>query len=143
MSKKGISAFRKVGHPGPVTVCCCSLYIIHSSTRQDKTAILGEISPIFRSYSAYFPPMVPHPYYKLKHMLPICRFSAHMFTDFAYFPLIFRLKFCLFSARPVLPGSPVGQKTSFALWMVSLKWHILNCHKSRNVFFKFLDTFFV
>ena len=58
----------------------------------------------FRLFFAYFPPVVPHPYYKLKHMLPICRFSAHMFTDFAYFPPIFRLKFRLFSACPVLPG---------------------------------------
>ena len=67
----------------------------------------AKFSPIFHWFStdgtpsahmftdyAYFPPVVPHPYYKLKHMLPICRFSAHMFTDFAYFPLIF----CLFSA---------------------------------------------
>ena len=59
----------------------------------------------FRLFFTYFPPVVPHPYYKLKHMLPICRFSAHMFTDFAYFPPIFRLKFPLFSARPVLPGT--------------------------------------
>ena len=43
--------------------------------------------PIFRLFSAYFPPeMVPHPYYKLKHV-PICCFSAHMFTDSAYFQL--------------------------------------------------------
>ena len=42
----------------------------------------------FHLFFTYFPPVVPHPYYKLKHMLPICRFSAHMFTDFAYFPLI-------------------------------------------------------
>ena len=82
-------------------------------TRQDKMAILGKISPIFRLFSAYgtpsahmftdyayfrlffayFPPVVPHPYYKLKHMLPICHFSAHrlrillIFHLFsAYFP---------------------------------------------------------
>ena len=94
--------------------------VIISATRQDKTAILGEISPIFRSFSTYFPPMVlhlpffhphvfgiclfppisayfppkmvPHPCYKLTHgtHLPICCFSAHMFTDSAYLPPMFR-----------------------------------------------------
>ena len=106
---------------------------------------LAKFLPIFHTFSTDFPPMVPQPPFFHPHvyglrlfppifclflpifrlwypifiinssMLPICRFSAHMFTDFAnfqlifrlfsaYFPPIFRLKFCLFSACPVLPG---------------------------------------
>ena len=61
----------------------------------------------FRLFFAYFPPVVPHPYYKLKHMLPICRFYAHMFTDFAYFPLIFHLFSAYFPPKipPIFPPS--------------------------------------
>ena len=51
-----------------------------SKSRQDKTAILGKISPIFRSFSAYFPPMVTHP--------PTCLRIAPIS---AYFSPIFRL----------------------------------------------------
>ena len=58
---------------------CCS--------RQDKTAILGEISPIFRSFSAYFPPMVPHPPFLSPHVYGIRLFPPIFF----YFPPIFRL----------------------------------------------------
>ena len=104
-------------------------------TRQDKTAILGEISPIFRSFSTYFPPMVPHPPTCLR-IMPISAYFSPIFCLWypiliinssiccpfavfpptclrillifrlfsAYFPPIFRLKFRLFSARPVLPG---------------------------------------
>ena len=50
------------------------------SSRQDKTAILGKISPIFRSFSAYFPPMVPNP--------PTC---LRITPISAYFSPIFRL----------------------------------------------------
>ena len=45
-------------------------------TRQDKMAILGEILPIFRLW------------------YPICRFSAHMFMEFAHFCLFLPI-FCL------------------------------------------------
>ena len=45
------------------------LYTIRNITSlQDRTAILGGIPPIFRSFSADFPPkMVPRPCYELKH----------------------------------------------------------------------------
>ena len=69
-------------------------------TRQDRTAILDRILPIFRSFSTDFmPKMVPHPCYiyisvvlvqnmdrKTQAWYPICHFSAHRFTDSAYFP---------------------------------------------------------
>ena len=64
--------------------------------------------PIFHLFSAYLPPeMVPHPYYKLKHVthLPFFRPHVYGFRLFsAYFPPIFRLKFRPFSAGPVLLG---------------------------------------
>ena len=73
------------------------------------------ISTYFRLFSAYFCLFFTYflPIFCLWYpiliinssMLPICRFSAHMFTDSAYFLLIFRLKFHPFSAGPVLPGS--------------------------------------
>ena len=121
------------------------------ATRQDKMAILGEILPIFRSLSAYFPHMVPHlpflsphvygirlflsiyvyfpPIFCLKwypilainsSMEPICCFSAHMFTDSAYFLLIFHLTFCPYSAGPVLLGIP---KLQSLLRVLSLLRH--------------------
>ena len=49
-----------------------------SHTRQDKAAILGGISPIYRSFFTSFPPMLWY---------PIRRFSTHMFTEFAHFRL--------------------------------------------------------
>ena len=71
------------------------------------------ISAYFRLFFAYFLPI-----FHLKwcptliinsSMLSICRFSTHMFTDSAYFPLIFRP----FSARPVLPGIAVSMQVVF------------------------------
>ena len=57
-------------------------------SRQDKTAILGEISPIFRSFSAYFPPMVSHLPFLSPHVYGICLFPPIS----VYFPPIFCLK---------------------------------------------------
>ena len=67
------------------------------SPRQDRTAVLGGIPPIIRSFSANFPPkMVPHPCYiyisgisaefgrKTYGMVPHLPI-AHMFMDSAYF----------------------------------------------------------
>ena len=79
---------------------------------------------------AIFLPMVPHPLFLSPHVYgiplfssifclkwyPICCFSAHMFTVFAYFSPLFRLTFCPYSAGPVLPGNcgpncgPCGKK---------------------------------
>ena len=91
----------------------CSANVHH--TRQDKTAILGKISPIFRLwypihhfsthmfmefayfhlFPAYFPPkMAPHPCYKLKHGTHLLFFHPHVYgfcLFSAYIPLIFRL----------------------------------------------------
>ena len=60
----------------------------------------AKFSPIFRSFSADFPPMVPHPPFFRPHVYRFRLFSA-------YFPLIFRLKFRPFSAGPVLPGRTI------------------------------------
>ena len=58
--------------------------------------------PIFCLFSAYFPPeMVPHPFIN-SSMLPICRFSAYMFMDSAYFLLIFR-SFSAYFPPKILP----------------------------------------
>ena len=87
---------------------------------QDKTAILGEISPIFCSFSTYFLPMVPHPptclritpisaYYSpiFRLWYPILIIISSICCPFAVFPptcLRILLIFRLFSACPVLPG---------------------------------------
>ena len=71
--------------------------------QQDKTAILGEISPIFHSFSTNFPSMVPHPCYKLKHGTHLSFFHPHVcrlsyfLPMFAHFPPIFCLTFRPFS----------------------------------------------
>ena len=111
-----------------------ALKSINRTARQDRKAILGEISPIFRSFSANFLHMVPHgvpffhphvyelnlflPIFCLKwypilvinsSMVPICCFSAHMFTDSAYFPSMFHsfsayfLPIFRLTFRPFLP----------------------------------------
>ena len=50
--------------------------------QQDKTAILGEISPIFHSFYTYFPPMVPHLPFFRPHV-----YGIHLFPPIsAYFP---------------------------------------------------------
>ena len=115
--------------------CFCRNYsreLSPTTARQDKTAIFGEISPIFHSFSAYFPPMVPHPptclwitpisaYFSpiFRLWYPILIINSSICCPFAVFPptclrilLIFRLKFRLFSARPVLPGDEVWRETS-------------------------------
>ena len=90
-------------------------------SRQDRSAILGKILPIFHSFSAYFPPMVPHPiphvygfpYFHLflpiiclkwytilvinSNIVPICCF---LHTCLLILP-IFRLTFRPISAGPV------------------------------------------
>ena len=101
----------------------CLSFIYAFSPRQDQTVILGEISPIFRIFSTYGTPLAvflptcltEFAYFRLflpilclkwypilvinSSMVPICCFSAHMFTDSVYFlpnlPPIF--------AGPVLP----------------------------------------
>ena len=73
--------------------------------------ILRLFSAYFHLFFAYFPPVVPHPYYKLKHVTHLLFFRPHVYGCYllclfsAHFPPIFRLKFCLFSAGPVLPGT--------------------------------------
>ena len=53
------------------------------------------ISAYFCLFSAYFLPIFRLKWYPIliinSSMLPICHFSAHMFMDSTYFPLIFRL----------------------------------------------------
>ena len=96
-------------------------------TRQDRTVILGEIPPIFSSFSTDFPPkIVPHPCYiyisavlvwniggKTLAWYPIRHISAQMFTDSACFFLpMFRSFSAYFPpnlqslwAGPVLQGT--------------------------------------
>ena len=67
-------------------------------------------STYFHLFFTYFPPVVPHPYYKLKHVTHLPFFCPHVYgfrLFSAYFPPIFCLKFCLFSAHPVLPGNRI------------------------------------
>ena len=96
------------------------------TSRQDKTAILGEISPIFhlfsafgtlstiflptclqnlpisvyfRLFSAYFPlKIVPHPCYKFKHGTHLLCFSPHVY-GFCIFSAYILLIFHLYSAH--------------------------------------------
>ena len=78
--------------------------------------------PIFRLFSAYFPPVVPHPYYKLKHVThfpPTCLRILLIFRLFsAHFPPIFRLKFRPFSAGPVLPGNAPKRLPLLYLYLI-------------------------
>ena len=63
-------------HTRCINQFCPSVASRRGNARQDKTAILGEISPIFRSFSAYFPPMVPHLPFLSLHVYGIRLFSS-------------------------------------------------------------------
>ena len=104
-------------------------------SRQDKTAILGKILPIFCSFSAYGTPSAvfkptclqnspisiyfpsifrlkwyPSLLYKLKHGTHLLFFRPHVYgfcLFSAHFPPIFCLTFCPYFAGPVLPGFKV------------------------------------
>ena len=82
--------------------------------------------PIFRLFSAYFPPIFCLWYPILiinSSMLPICCFSAHVFTDSAYFPPkippIFR--------RSCLAGNEANSINSFHFTqcITNLLFHII------------------
>ena len=102
-------------------------------SRQDRTAVLGGILPIFSSFLADFLPMVPHPLFFHPHVYKFCLFppvSANFLPIFClkWYPIlfinssmvphlpfppptclrilpIFRLTFHSFSAGPVLTVS--------------------------------------
>ena len=109
------------------------VFINRLTNRQDRTAILGGILPMFLSFSADYgtpsavflptwleiltisadfrPKMVPHPYYKLKHGTPSAIFPATCLRILpifcpcsAHFLPIFHLTFRSFSTGPVLQG---------------------------------------
>ena len=117
-------------HVGPVLASKWS--VCHLNRRQNMI-VPGKTKRRFCLFSAYFPPMVPHPPFFHPHVYGIhlfppifCLFSAyflpHPCYKLAVFPPtclwilpifhlysphflpIFRLTFFLFSAGPVLPG---------------------------------------
>ena len=106
-----------------------AVMFLDCTSRQDKTAILGEILPIFRLFSAYFLPMVPHPTFLSPHV-----YRIHLSLPISiYFLPIFLLKWYPIlainsSMEPICCFSTLSTFLTFSMLVSTLDF-ILGCKK--------------